>query len=162
MARVLFMSLFLIIAITAAYAVFLSNKPPIIMMPVKGASRSSYDQKSFGAPRQGHTHKGVDIFARKGTDVLSATSGLVIFAGYLSLGGKAITVISPDLKFLYYAHLDTIIISKLSWVSAGELIGKVGNTGNARNTPSHLHFSISQMLPYKKFFDPVPLLNNNY
>ncbi len=37
MARVLFMSLFLIIAITAAYAVFLSNKPPIIMMPVKGA-----------------------------------------------------------------------------------------------------------------------------
>ncbi len=94
--------------------------------------------------------------------MLSATSGMVIFTGYLSLGGKAITVISPDLKFLYYAHLDTIIISKLSWVSAGELIGKVGNTGNARNTPSHLHFSISQMLPYKKFFDPVPLLNNNY
>ena len=162
MGKLFFISLFLIISTYVAYAVFLSNKPPTIMMPVKGASRSSYDQKSLGAPRQGHSHKGVDIFAKKGTDVLSATSGLVIFTGYLSLGGKAVTIISPDLKFLYYAHLDTIIISKLSWVSAGELIGKVGNTGNARNTPSHLHFSISQMLPYKKFFDPVPLLNNNY
>jgi len=160
MAKILFIFLFLIIAISIAYAVCLSNQPPTILMPVKGASRNSYDQKSFGAPRQGHTHKGVDIFAKKGTDVLSATSGLVIFTGYLSLGGKAVTVISPDFKFLYYAHLDTIIISKLSWVSAGELIGKVGNTGNARYTPSHLHFSISQMLPHKKFFDPVPLLND--
>lgn len=159
MGKLFFISLFLIISAYVSYAVFLSNKPPIIMMPVKGASRSSYDQKSFGAPRQGHSHKGVDIFAKKGTDVLSATSGLVIFTGYLSLGGKAVTVISPDLKFLYYAHLDTISISKLSWVSAGELIGKVGNTGNARNTPSHLHFSISTLHPCKKYYDPVPVLN---
>jgi len=159
MAKILFISLFLIIVISVVSAICLSDKPPSILMPVKGASRSSYDQKSFGAPRQGHTHKGVDIFAKKGTDVLSATSGLVIFTGYLSLGGKAVIVISPDLKFLYYAHLDTIIISKLSWVSAGQLIGKVGNTGNAKKTPSHLHFSISRAIPYKKYFDPVPLLN---
>ena len=159
MARILFISLFLIIVIFVVSAVRLSDKPPSILMPVKGASRSSYNQKSFGAPRQGHTHKGVDIFAKKGTDVLSATSGLVIFTGYLSLGGKAVTVISPDFKLLYYAHLDTIIASSFSWVSAGVVIGKVGNTGNAKNTPSHLHFSISRAIPYKKYFDPVPPLN---
>lgn len=150
----------LLVLVIAIYFVFSFKSPRVICMPVKDATRNSYDQNSFGAPRQGHTHKGVDIFARKGTAVLSATSGVVIFTGYLSLGGKAVTVLSPDIKFFYYAHLDTILTSPMTWVSAGELIGRVGNTGNARNTPSHLHFSVCQIFPYKRFFDPVPLLNS--
>ncbi len=136
-----------------------TNKQPSIRMPVVNATKHSYHQKSFGAARAGHIHKGVDIFAKRGTPVVSATAGLVIFTGYLKLGGKAVSILSPDLKILYYAHLDTIVATKMGWVFAGDTIGRVGNTGNAKYTPAHLHFSICRLLPYKMFFDPIPLLN---
>lgn len=152
----------LLLGLIGGYLVATYNIPPSIRMPVVDATRNSYDQKSFGAPRAGHTHKGVDIFAKRGTPVVSATAGLVVFTGYLKLGGKAVSILSPDLTFLYYAHLDTILSTKMSWVSAGDTIGRVGNTGNAKNTPAHLHFSICRVLPYKKFFDPVPLLNASF
>jgi murein DD-endopeptidase MepM/ murein hydrolase activator NlpD len=135
------------------------DRPPVLLMPVMNADRGSYDQHSFGAPRNGHTHKGVDIFAKKGTPVISASDGIVIFTGNLSLGGKVVTILSYDFKFYYYAHLDTILIKKHKMVFSGDLIGKVGNTGNAFHTPSHLHFSICRFSPQKKFFNPVPLLN---
>ena len=162
MNRFSFLIIFSIFIALAFYVADQYDRPPIICMPVINANKNSYDQNSFGAPRVGHTHKGVDIFAKKGTPVVSATSGIVIFTGYLSLGGKAVTILSPDFKFLYYAHLDTILASRLTWVSSGDTIGKVGNTGNAKFTPSHLHFSICRLLPYRKYFDPVPLLNKNF
>lgn len=146
----------------ATYYISVVNAPPRIIIPVKNATKHSYDQKSFGAPRVGHRHRGVDIFARKGTPVVSATSGLVIFIGNLSLGGKVVTVLSPDFKFFYYAHLDTISVGKFQYLTAGDNIGTVGNTGNAKFTPPHLHFSISRFAPRQIYFDPVPLLNNYF
>ena len=130
-------------------------------MPVKGAERGDYDQNAFGAPRAGHSHKGVDIFAKKGTPVLSATRGIVVFTGVLSLGGNVVLILSPGLRFYYYAHLDSIKINKLKWVSQGDIVGTVGKTGNAKYTPAHLHFSISRLyFPFdRRFVDPVPLLN---
>lgn len=130
-------------------------------MPVKNASRNDYSQKSMGSPRVGHEHQGADIFAKKGTPVLSSTRGIVIYKGILKLGGKVVLVLGPGFKMYYYAHLDTIMTTKLNVVEAGEQIGKVGNTGNAKNTPAHLHFSIRNFFPYKKgsFEDPVPFLN---
>jgi len=132
-----------------------------ILMPVKGADRNDYDQNSFGAPRVGHKHKGVDVFAKMGTPVQSASKGIVIYTGVLSLGGNVVLVLSPGLRMYYYAHLNEISAKKLQWVGTGDLIGTVGKTGNARNTPPHLHFSISHFnFPFKKsFVDPVPLLN---
>lgn len=148
----------LIIISLFAFASF-SNE--LIIMPVKGADRSDYSQNAFGAPRVGHRHKGVDIFAKKGTPIVSATQGLVVFTGVLSLGGNVVLVLSPGLRFYYYAHLDTIGISKFKWVKKGDIIGAVGKTGNAKYTPAHLHFSISRVhFPFeKRFVDPVPLLN---
>ena len=131
-------------------------------MPVYGAGIKDYDQHSFGAPRVGHKHKGVDIFASKGTPVISATRGIVIYTGVLKLGGKVVLVLGPDFKMYYYAHLDTIMAKKLSFIEVGQIIGKVGNTGNAKFTPAHLHFSIRNFFPYKmgKYDDPVPVLNS--
>lgn len=162
MVKLFLFFVFFFVAVSMAYIIHCSSRPFTIVMPVRGAQRNSYSQNSFGAPRQGHTHKGVDIFAKKGTDVLSATQGLVIFTGNLSLGGKVITILSPEFKFLYYAHLDTVITTKFSWVSPGDLIGKVGNTGNAINTPPHLHFSVSKIIPKKTFINPAPLLNTSF
>jgi murein DD-endopeptidase MepM/ murein hydrolase activator NlpD len=149
-----------ILSFLLVYVVIVSDRPPKIIMPVVRAKRNSYDQNSFGAPRNGHRHAGVDIFARKGTPIVSATKGIVIFTGYLSLGGKALAILSPDLKLFYYAHLDTIIAKRLTFVSEGDTIGHVGNTGNAKFTPPHLHFSIRRLFPSKKYYDPVPLLND--
>ena len=130
-------------------------------MPVKNASRNDYSQKSFGVPRIGHKHQGADIFAKKGTPVLSSTRGIVIYKGILKLGGKVVLVLGPDFKMYYYAHLDTIMTTKLHLVEVGEQIGEVGNTGNAKSTPAHLHFSIRNFFPYKQgsYEDPVPFLN---
>ena len=109
----------------------------------------------------GHTHKGVDIFAKKGTPVLSATDGIVVYTGVLSLGGNVVLVMGPNMKSYYYAHLDEIMANRYSYVRKGEQIGTVGKTGNAKNTPAHLHFLISNSLPFKGvfFLNPLPILN---
>ncbi len=140
------------------------NLDKSILVPVKGAKIHDYSQNSFGTPRVGHKHQGVDIFAKKGKAVISSTRGIVIYKGLLKLGGKVVLVLGPDFKLYYYAHLDTIMTNKFRLIEAGEQIGKVGNTGNAINTPSHLHYSIRYFFPYKmgKYLDPVPILNKTF
>ena len=125
-----------------------------------------------GKPKKifGH-HKGVDIFAKKETPVLSATRGIVVFKGVLSKGGNALLILGPNLKFHYYAHLDTFEVGKFSLVNAGDVIGSAGNTGNAKGKPYHLHYSIRRVLPKlndseisnKRFYDdPVVYLNKTF
>ena len=139
--------------------------------PVKGSNKYSYEQKGFGAPRDGHKHKGVDIFAKSGTPVISASKGLVIYTGVLSLGGNVVLVLGPAFKTHYYAHLSSIDTHVGSFVTNGDQIGKVGNTGNAKTTPAHLHYSIGTILPkwhkdningLSFYTDPVPLLNKYF
>ena len=151
-----------ILIIIIALFLFARCSNELIIMPVMGAGRGDYDQNAFGAPRAGHSHKGVDIFAKKGTPVVSATRGIVVFTGVLSLGGNVVLILSPGLRFYYYAHLDSIKINKLKWVSQGDIVGTVGKTGNAKYTPAHLHFSISRIyFPFdRRFVNPVPLLNS--
>jgi murein DD-endopeptidase MepM/ murein hydrolase activator NlpD len=151
-----------ILVIIIGLLVFARYSSESIIMPVEGAGISDYDQNSFGAPRVGHRHKGVDIFATKGTPVLAATRGIVVFTGVLSLGGNVELVLSPGLRFYYYAHLDTIATKKFKWVNQGDIIGTVGKTGNAKFTPAHLHFSISRLyFPFdRRFVNPVPVLNS--
>ena len=148
--------------------------PSRFVMPVEGATIKSYDQKSFWAYPWGKSvyHKGVDIFAKQGTPVLSSTKGLVVFTGQFSLGGNVVLVIAPGWKLHYYAHLKEIRASSFSLVDAGDQLGTVGTTGNAKGKPPHLHYSIQrlfprleaqQLIPSKKSFyvDPTPLLNES-
>src|ERR1051325_5232803 len=128
-----------------------------LALPVEGAKASSI-QSGFGAPRDGgaRMHQGVDIFAPRGTPVLAAADGLVTSVGVNGLGGNVVWQFRPMRgESLYYAHLDTQLVKAGSYVSRGDVLGTVGNTGNARGGPTHLHFGI-----YARdgAVDPLPYL----
>jgi murein DD-endopeptidase MepM/ murein hydrolase activator NlpD len=115
-----------------------------LRFPVRGVAPGAvYD--SFGAPRDGgrRRHAGVDIFAPRGTPVLAATDGWVRGSTTNGLGGKVVWIWSPLRRLsTYYAHLDDHAVSSGAWVQAGDVVGYVGTTGNARGTPPHLHFAV--------------------
>ena len=99
----------------------------------------------FGDTRDGGSrdHHGVDIFARRRTPVLSATDGRVYRVETTPIGGNVIWVRDSDEpQRIYYAHLDSQVVQEGMEVERGTLLGFVGNTGNARTTPPHLHFSV--------------------
>lgn len=121
------------------------NQPPpsSLPVPVAGVAPASL-QDNFGAPRSGgRRHEGIDIFAPRGTRVLAATEGYVAKLGNGGLGGITVTVVGPGGWRHYYAHLDRWgPVREGQWISEGSLLGYVGNTGNARTTPPHLHYGI--------------------
>lgn len=99
----------------------------------------------FGDVRDGGSrdHHGVDIFAPRGTPVLSATDGRVSRVENTRIGGKVVWVNdSEEPNRVYYAHLDSQVVRDGMYVKRGTLLGFVGNTGNARTTPPHLHFGL--------------------
>ena len=106
-----------------------------LVCPVQGAV-SFVD--SFGAPRSGHTHQGVDMMAASGTPTVAPVSGTVTHSES-SLGGLSWWVDGDDGNRYYGAHLSGYAAS--GHVSAGTVIGYVGDSGNAAGTP-HLHFEI--------------------
>ncbi len=117
---------------------------PAYAFPVAGLSSKAI-QSFWGAARDGgsRSHEGVDIFASRGTPVLASVAGYVSSTGNRGLGGKQVWL--RDGLFgssLYYAHLDSIIASRGQRVKVGDTLGLIGNTGNARTTPPHLHFGI--------------------
>jgi murein DD-endopeptidase MepM/ murein hydrolase activator NlpD len=115
-----------------------------LLMPVEGVSVHRVAD-TWSVPRPGdRRHQGQDIFAPKGTPLLSATKGIVVRIGINSLGGKIVSVAGSGGRMYYYAHLDRYSedLSAGDDVRPGSLIGYVGNTGNARNTPPHLHFGV--------------------
>ena len=122
--------------------------PTKIRNPVEGCGKESYNPKSFWHPWGDHKHAGIDIFAKKGTRVHPAIGGIVLLTGHnLGRGGNCILIFSSGLRFHYYAHLSEIDTHIGAIVTKKSVIGKVGNTGNAAKTPSHLHYSISSIIP---------------
>jgi murein DD-endopeptidase MepM/ murein hydrolase activator NlpD len=122
--------------------------------PVQGLSLAAM-QSVFGDPRDGgrRDHHGIDIFAPRGTPVVAAVDGY-IRATTNNLGGQVIWLRGNRPGRLYYAHLDSWAVQDGASVRAGDVIGYVGNTGNARSTPPHLHFGVYDRGPV----DPVPFL----
>lgn len=116
-----------------------------LRMPVAGVEPTHLED-NFGYPRDGgkRSHRGIDIFARKGTQVLASASGIITYIGEQRLGGRCLWVTSPDGTSFYYAHLDRWApgLKQGMRVRKGDLLGYVGNTGNAISTPPHLHFQI--------------------
>ncbi len=120
----------------------------------------------FGVDRDGgaRQHHGIDIFAARGTSILAAADGLITRVGTSPRGGlhiwhSALDAGGESIGSLYYAHLETVNVSPGTRVSRGEVIGAVGNSGNAISTPPHLHFGW-----YRRFYgptDPLPMVGNS-
>lgn len=96
----------------------------------------------WGFPRSGgRTHKGNDLFAPSGTPIVATADGEVTGAGSGGLGGLSVTVTTTGGDRWYNAHLLSLApgIAKGMAVSAGQVVGYVGNSGNAISTPPHNH-----------------------
>ena len=96
--------------------------PQNLKMPVKGASQADYNSESFWYYPWGKsvTHKGVDIFAKEGTELQAATSGLVLYSGEIRMGGKVILILGPKWRLHYYAHLADIDEKLGTFISGGK------------------------------------------
>ena len=133
--------------------------PQNLKMPVVGADDNSYNHETFWYEGWGSSivHKGIDVFAKKGTSVHSATKGIVLITTEYGKGGKFVLVLGPKWRLHYYAHLDEIKTKRFAFVTQDTEIGTVGNTGNAINTPAHLHYGIGTLVLYPWRIDGAPL-----
>jgi murein DD-endopeptidase MepM/ murein hydrolase activator NlpD len=150
--------------------------PEKVQIPVTGASKADWNPKSFWFEPWGTSgvHKGIDIFGKHGTPITSTTAGLVVYTGKLPKGGDVILILGPKWRLHYFAHLDSIKTSAFTLVNSGEEIGALGDSGNAKGKPAHLHYSIVNLIPapwaidtstqgYKKafFIDPGAYLSDS-
>jgi murein DD-endopeptidase MepM/ murein hydrolase activator NlpD len=115
-----------------------------LAVPVKGVKAKQIADTWKAERPGGRAHNGQDIFAKRGTPVYSATEGYVLHVGENQLGGKVIFVYGAGGRRYYYAHLDDFApdLKAGDYVTTDSLLGFVGNTGNAKNTPPHLHFGV--------------------
>ena len=108
---------------------------------------------TFGAPRMfgtpyAHLHQGTDVFAQSGTPLLACERGVLIRIGSDLLGGTKVWLVGASGTYYYYAHLSAFGpgiapgSSEGKVMQAGDVVGYVGNTGNAATTPAHLHFEV--------------------
>lgn len=114
------------------------------VFPVYGPSSFT---NTFGAARSdvaGGWHHGDDIFAPLGAPILAVASGTVFSVGWNKIGGNRLWLRDGQGNLFYYAHLSafTPLAVNGNKVNAGDVLGFVGNTGDAQGTPTHLHFEI--------------------
>jgi peptidoglycan LD-endopeptidase LytH len=129
-----------------------------LFMPVVGIQpRDLFN--SWGDSRDGgrRRHKGIDIFAPKGTGVVAVADGIVSYIGDQPKGGLCLWLTTEDGASFYYAHLDRWASGLFEGmeVRSGDLLGYVGNTGNAKTTPPHLHFGVNDN---DEMVNPYPIL----
>jgi len=146
------------------YTLRLWRGPGLGLFPVKGRTDQAIGS-FWGNARDGgaRRHEGVDIFAPRGTPAVAATDGYITRTGESKLGGRVVWLADAQSQHLYYAHLDKQLVQPGQRVRAGDTLGLVGNTGNARTTAPHLHFGIYRAgrgavdpWPFLHREDPVP------
>jgi murein DD-endopeptidase MepM/ murein hydrolase activator NlpD len=112
---------------------------------------------TFGAGRSDIAsgwHHGADIFGQLGQPVLAVADGTVYSVGWQHIGGNRLWLRDAQGNQFYYAHLAAFSTLALdgAQVKAGDVVGFMGNTGDAQTTPYHLHFEVH----------PVSLLFRGY
>jgi murein DD-endopeptidase MepM/ murein hydrolase activator NlpD len=134
------------------------------VFPVYGPSSFT---DTFGGPRSdvsGGWHHGDDIFAPLGAPILAVAAGTVFSVGWNTIGGNRLWLRDGQGNLFYYAHLSafTPLAANNNSVNAGDVLGFVGNTGDAQGTPTHLHFEIHPVgligLGYDGAVDPTTYL----
>jgi len=124
------------------------------VFPVYGPSAFTDTFQAARAHVSGGWHHGDDIFAPLGAPVLACASGTVFSVGWNAVGGNRFWLRDGQGNLFYYAHLSafTPLAVNGNKVNAGDVLGFVGNTGDAQGTPPHLHFELH----------PVGLLHLGY
>lgn len=136
------------------YAALVSAPVPVALPnPVPGAALTD----TWGGARSGgRRHEGIDIFAKRNTPIRATTRGVVLRVGENALGGRTVMILGPGGQRHYYAHLERYPdLERGDWVEAGDTVGYVGDSGNAKGTPPHLHYGIYEA---GGAINPYPLL----
>lgn len=147
--------------------VYVSTTPSSLIIPVVGVQHSGLHDTYTQARSGGRTHNAIDILAPRNTPVIAAVDGTIRKLFTSKAGGLTIYQFDVDEeRVYYYAHLDHYVdgIAEGQFIRQGTVIGYVGTTGNARETP-HLHFAIDVLPPTKEWWkgetlNPYPLLMN--
>lgn len=103
------------------------------------------------------THKGVDLAAPKGTDIISVADGTVEQAGVSSSYGNYIKIDHGNNLKTLYAHCDTLCVKENENITKGQKIATVGSTGDS--TGDHLHF---ELILNDEYLNPIPLIDGDY
>jgi murein DD-endopeptidase MepM/ murein hydrolase activator NlpD len=115
---------------------------PSYIFPLAGGARF---QNDFGAPRADTQHnQGADLFAPLGTPVLAVHDGTLVQVGWSDIGGRQEWLKDDQGNLFYYGHLSAYapVAKTGAAVHAGDVIGFLGDSGDAQGTPYHLHFEI--------------------
>jgi hypothetical protein len=127
-----------------------------IAAPFPVAGRANFTD-DWGNPRLTpcpHWHQGTDIFAAFGTPVIATEPGVVNARGNDPAGGQSVWMTGDDKMSFYYAHLQRFSdVLPGQRVTAGTVLGYVGNTGDAAGGPPHLHYAVHP--PTRKAFGVV-------
>jgi murein DD-endopeptidase MepM/ murein hydrolase activator NlpD len=143
-----------------------SATPPALLMPVQGFDPKKL-RDNFGETRGGvRKHEALDIMAARGTPVVAVDDGVVTKLFRSVAGGITVYQYDRSGSFVYYyAHLDRYAdgLREGQAVKRGEVLGYVGSTGNAPANAPHLHFTIFELGPEKKWWrgkalNPYPYL----
>jgi murein DD-endopeptidase MepM/ murein hydrolase activator NlpD len=138
---------------------FTLGRDPLVM-PVEGARATDFHD-SFSETRGGtHRHEAIDIMAPRGTPVVAAVDGSIEKLFTSNRGGLTIYEFDRDRRYCYYyAHLDRYVegVKEGQVVHRGDRVGYVGSTGDASADAPHLHFTIFQLGPDKRWWLGTPI-----
>src|SRR5438270_3606475 len=154
------------------------NGPPVVIsqqvqvapsglaVPVVGITEDQLVDTFDAARSAGRRHDAIDIMAAEGTPVIAAADGTIEKLFNSVRGGMTIYERSPDQKWMYYyAHLSAYApgLTEGQQVKRGQVIARVGHSGDASAAGPHLHFAINSMAPGERWWDgtainPYPLL----
>ena len=130
-----------------------------LRVPVDGIDRATL-MSNFHQARGGGSHEAMDIMAARGTPILAVEDGRVAKLFTSKKGGLTIYQFDPSGSFCYYyAHLDRYshALDEGKMVTAGEVIGYVGSSGNASPDAPHLHFAVFKLGPDRRWWQGLPI-----
>ncbi|WP_157974322.1 M23 family metallopeptidase [Lewinella sp. IMCC34183] len=117
-------------------------EPDELVFPVRGAGLKEVISIFGDARGKTRSHAGIDIGTTRGTPVVAVADGFVERIREGGSGGRQLYLRDGRGRLFYYAHLDDWLVEEYQAVSAGDTLGTVGDTGNARGTTPHLHFEV--------------------
>ena len=129
-------------------------------IPVEGVRASSLRDSFLEGRSGGRTHEAIDIHAPRGTPVVAVSDGEIVQLHQGSLGGNSIYHLDADGRTrYYYAHLERYAegLAEGQRVRRGQVIGYVGDTGNAQPGDFHLHFSVTLLSDARQWWKGTPL-----